>query len=174
MWKPRYEKKQNFISRWLEERRLREGKVEETQFSWKQVQVISESQEPLFPAERGAEHIPQGAKTVYPKESSIEMRFSCNNCASAEIWIYAARKDDGVVDVANGIIKTGSQTLVKDREIRYCVDDIFLRNNWLSDFLLAQCRNGWSRVMFRTHGYNRFFVRLKGKGTWYVDMVGAP
>lgn len=174
MWRPNYEKKKTFITRWLEEKRLREGKVEDNQFQWKQVQKIEKSQNRLYPGQRDYLYIPKGAKTVYPKESSVEMRFSSTAVGTALVYIYAARKDDGIVDVAEGVIETGRQTITREGNICFCVDNINIKASWLSDMLLAQCRDGWSRVMFRTHGYNRFFVRLNfTEGIWYVDMVGA-
>ena len=174
MWKPNFEKKQGFIGRWLERRRQVRPDMEDTQFHWKQIHRITASQEPLGPAEKSSANIPKRAKTVYPKEKAVEIRLSATVKGTAEVYFYAARKDDGVVEVASGLVKTGAQTIERDNQLCYCVDFISVKNHWLSKTKIASLKDGWARIMFATHGYHRIFARVKfNTGQFYVDMVGA-
>jgi len=174
MWKPNFEKKQGFIGRWLERRRQVRTDMEDTQFHWKQIHRITSSQEPLGPNEKSIANIPKKAKTVYPKEKAVEIRLSATAKGTAEIYIYAARKDDGVVVVASGVVKTGAQTIERDNQLCYCVDFISVKNHWLSESKATTLKDSWARIMFATHGYHRVFVRIKfSTGQWYVDMVGT-
>ena len=174
MWKPNFEKKQGFIDRWLERRRQVRTDMEDTQFHWKQIHRITSSQEPLSPNEKSIANIPIKAKTVYPKEKAVEIRLSATVKGTAEIYIYAARKDDGIVEVASGLVRTGSQTIERDNQLCYCVDFISVKSHWLSELKTASLKDGWARIIFATHGYHRVFVRVKfSTGQFYVDMVGA-
>jgi trehalose-6-phosphatase len=148
--------------------------MEDTQFHWKQIHRITASQEPLGHNEKSSANIPKKAKTVYPKEKAVEIRLSSTVKGTAEIYIYAARKDDGVVEVASGVVRAGNQTIERDNQLCYCVDFISVKNHWLSKIKIASLANSWARIMFATHGYHRVFVRVKfSTGQWYVDMVGA-
>lgn len=174
MWKPNFEKKQGFIGRWLERRRQVRPDMEDTQFHWKQIHRITASQEPLGPAEKSSANIPKRAKTVYPKEKAVEIRLSATVQGTAEVYIYAARKGGGVVEVASGLVRTGAQTIERDNQLCYCVDFISIKNHWLSEPKIASLKDGWARIMFATHGYHRVFARVKfSTGQFYVDMVGA-
>lgn len=147
--------------------------MEDTQFSWQKIHCIEKSQEPLSPNQRTIQNIPKRAKTVYPKEGAVEIRVCSTVSGIAEIYIYAARKHDGIVEMASGLIKTGAQTVERDNLLCYCVDNMQMENHWLTEPEISNVKDGWSRIMFRTHGYHRVFARVKFQsGTWYVDMVG--
>lgn len=174
MWKPNYEKKQTFIGRWLERRRRVRADMEDNQFHWKQIHHIRESQAPLDPSQKTKENIPKEAKTVYPKESAVEIRLLSTERGRAEVYVYAARKDDCIVTVASGFAKTGNQTEIRNGQKCYYADKICVDNFWLTKILSSKCPDEAARIMFKTHGYHRVFVRLKfDVGQWYVDMVGA-
>lgn len=176
MWKPKYEKKQGILSRWLERRRRVRNDMEDSQFHWKQIHFIRQSQSPLGPESRSKENIPKEAKTVYAKELAVEIRILCSEKnAQASAWIYAARRDDCIVDVASGMVKSGNQYETRKGRMYYYIDSIFIDGRWLSPVRVCRCPGGVSRIMFDTHGYNRVFVRLSfDTGQWIVDMVGAP
>jgi len=173
MWKPNIERKQGLIGRWLERRKRKSGDMDHTQFHFKQIHHITKSQEPLKPEERTKTYIPRDAKTAYPGEKAIEIRFCSTQIrAEAKVYIYAARKDDDIVKVASGLIGTGSQDTKRNGQRCYYIEKIIIDDNWLSPIRIA--RSGVGRIMVRTHGYHRFFTKLKFEsGEWFVDMVGC-
>lgn len=172
MWKPNYPKTQTFISRWLERKRQVRTDMEDTQFHWKQIHHITKSLKPLGPDQMTKENIPKNSKTVYPKELSVEIRLLSTKEGKAEIYIYSARKDDSVVLVASGMVKTGPQTEIRDNKLCYFADKIYLDKFWFTKILKAQHP---ARIMFNTHGYHRVFAIMSftNDAQWYVDMVGA-
>jgi len=173
VWRPNITKKQGFISKFLEQRKLEREDMQESQFHWKRIHTIKESQNKIVMP--SIEDIPKEAKTVYPKELAVEMRFAAIECKEADIYIYAARKDSDPVLVAEGELFVGNRIYIDELEKRYYfVDEIRLYNHWLSEIRIANVRNGCSRLIMRTHGYNRIFTKLEFEvGTWVVDMVGA-
>jgi len=170
MWQPTLQKTQGFISRLLEKWRRKSGDMEHTQFHFKQIHHIKKSQEPLKADERSRAYIPKEAKTAYPGERAIEVRFcSTARRSHAHLHLYAARKDDDIVEVASGLITTGEQETIRGGQRCYYVEPILLKDNWLTPI-----NTSGGRIIFRTHGYHRFFTRLKFEsGEWFVDMVGS-
>jgi len=146
--------------------------MDSAQLHWKQVERITQGQGSLGPHERDIRYIPNSAKTVYPGEKMIEVRLACTVASKAQIYVYGARKDDDIVDVANGYVETGEQCTTRYKKQWYYVNRILLSSHWLSPVVAVDA--SVSRLMFRTHGYHRFFVRVEfTQGEWFVDMVGA-
>ena len=146
--------------------------MDSAQLHWKQVERVTQSQGPLGPDQRDIRHIPKSAKTVYPGERMIEIRLACTVASKAQIYVYGARKDDEIVDVANGYVETGEQYTDRDMKRWHYVNRILLSSHWLSPVVAVDA--AVSRLAFRTHGYHRFFVRIEfTQGEWFVDMVGA-
>jgi hypothetical protein len=144
--------------------------MELTQFHFKQIHHFKKSQEPLKPDQRTKEYIPKEAKTAYPGERAIEIRFrSTKKNSDARFYLYAARKDDDIVEVASGLICIGCQDTIRNGQRGYYGKKILINDNWLSPVVIAA-----GRLMLKTHGYHRFFVKMKFEtGEWFVDMVGT-
>lgn len=163
------QRKQGWISRWLESRRLNRDDMETMQCHFKQVHKITEAQDPMDIECMRYGHIPRDAKTILAKESEVEIR--CVHDLpneTAMLYLYAARKDDDICKVAWGQIKSGGQLT----ERGFYIDSIDLVHKWLSPVRCVNVLNGIARIKLQTHGYHRLFVRIDGKGTWYVDMAG--
>jgi hypothetical protein len=143
--------------------------METKQFHFKQEHKITSPQQALDRECMKYVHIPRDAKSIMPKESEIEIRFIADLPGEpAQIWCYAARKDDDICLFAYGQIKSGQQTT--DRG--FYADSIELCQSWLSPVVIVNQVSGMARIRIQTHGYHRIFVRVGGRGTWYVDMAG--
>jgi len=173
MWKPNIEKKQGLIGHWLENRKRKSANMDSAQFHFKEIHRIKKSQEPLGENERSQIYIPKEAKTAYPGETGIEVRFcSTEKAAVANLYLYGARKDDDIVEVASGFIVTGFQETKRHEQVCYYINNILINDTWLSPIGIT--KGSVSRIVFKTHGYHRFFARLKfTTGEWFVDMVGC-
>lgn len=149
------------------------GDIMETQqFHFKQVHKITVPNGPIDAMEMTCADIPADAKTIVPKESAVEIRFVHSHPnITVSVYIYAARKNDDICQVAWGTVTTGAQQT--DRGIY--ADRIVLFPSWLSPItIVGNNPNGMARICMRTHGYHRLFVRIDcfKIGVWYVDMAG--
>jgi hypothetical protein len=144
--------------------------METMQFHFKQVHKIAERQEPMDIECMRYANIPREAKTILSKEAKVEMRFIHDlPNETANLYLYAARKDDDICKVTSGTLTSGGQRTSRG----FYVDRIVVFQSWLSPVVVVGNNpNGMSRILIKTHGYHRLFALIDGKGTWYVDMAG--